>query len=227
MFKNTLLLLSLILLASPAWAASPSLKSEKSRVSYILGMQMGTNLKRQNVELDLAAINAGLSDGMKGKKSKISEDEMRKVMDAFRQKMMAKQKDQKATQGKANIAAGNKWLAKNGKKKGVKTTKSGLQYKVVKTGKGPKPTADAKVEVHYEGKLISGKVFDSSYKRGTPASFPVGGVIAGWTEALMMMPAGSHWELYIPAKLAYGERGMGPIEPNSVLIFKVELLKVL
>jgi FKBP-type peptidyl-prolyl cis-trans isomerase FklB len=158
----------------------------------------------------------------------MTEEEMRTVMNAFRQEMASKQMEKMKTVGDKNKKEGEAFLVENKKKKGVKTLPSGLQYKVIKEGTGKMPKTTDKVSCQYEGTLIDGTVFDSSYKRGEPATFPVNGVIPGWTEALQMMKVGSKWQLFIPSKLGYGERGAGPqIGPNAVLIFTVELISVL
>ncbi|OGG99720.1 MAG: hypothetical protein A2600_13930 [Candidatus Lambdaproteobacteria bacterium RIFOXYD1_FULL_56_27] len=220
------LCLALVLSAPSAWAKTP-LTTETAKVSYLLGLQFGTNLTRQGVELDLAAIAEGLQDGTKGVKPQLSEEEAAKVMNDFRQKLTAKMEAQRSKMAGENQKSGQAFLDKNKKEAGVKVTKSGLQYKVLTEGKGAKPKTDSKVKVHYEGKLTDGTLFDSSYKRGEPAVFPVTGVIPGWTEALGMMSVGSKWHLVIPAELAYGDRGMGgAIPPNSVLTFDVELLGI-
>ncbi|MDT8447102.1 MAG: FKBP-type peptidyl-prolyl cis-trans isomerase [bacterium] len=215
------------LLAFPALAKTP-LKTEEAKVGYLLGLQFGSTMKAQGLEVDMEALKMGLEDGHQGSKPQIDQEEAKAVMDRFRKDMMGKMQAMQQKMAAENIATGEKFLKENKSKPGVKVTKSGLQYKVLTSGKGAKPSADSKVKVHYEGRLINGQVFDSSYKRGEPASFPLNGVIAGWTEALTLMTPGSKWQLYIPAKLAYGERGMGQtIPPNSVLVFDVELLEVL
>lgn len=227
MLRPILSLLLILTLAQPLWAATP-LKSEEAKVGYLLGLQFGANLKNQGLNVDLNALKMGLDDGSQGKDPKISAEEAQEVMTRFRQTMMAKMKQMQERAATENLATGKRFLAANQKKPGVKETKSGLQYKVIKQGSGSKPSADSKVKVHYEGRLITGQVFDSSYKRGEPATFPLGGVIPGWTEALTMMRPGAKWQIYVPADLAYGERGMGKtIPPNSVLVFDVELLEVL
>ena len=157
----------------------------------------------------------------------LSEEEMRTVMTAFQKEMAAKQAEMMKSQGEKNKKEGEAFLAENKKKEGVKTLASGLQYKVIKEGTGKTPKATDKVSTHYQGTLIDGTEFDSSYKRGEPATFPVNGVIPGWTEALQLMKVGSKWQLFVPSKLAYGEKGAGPIiGPNAVLIFTVELLAI-
>ncbi|MCJ7833279.1 MAG: FKBP-type peptidyl-prolyl cis-trans isomerase, partial [Deltaproteobacteria bacterium] len=170
----------------------------------------------------------GFKDALSGAKPLLSEEEMRTVMTAFQKEISEKQAEKTKVLGEKNKKEGETFLAENKKKEGVKILTSGLQYKVVKEGTGKKPKATDKVTTHYQGTLIDGTEFDSSYKRGEPAAFPVNGVIPGWTEALQLMKVGSKWQLFVPSKLAYGERGAGPkIGPNAVLIFTVELLSII
>jgi FKBP-type peptidyl-prolyl cis-trans isomerase FklB len=199
------------------------LKDAKDKASYSIGLNIGNNLKKQNVELNTNAFMSGMNDAMSGKKPRLNEQEIREAMMSLEKDMQQKQE----AAGKTNAAEGEKFLAENKTKPGVKTTASGLQYKVAKEGNGAQPKANDMVTVNYRGTLINGTEFDSSYKRGQPASFPVSGVIKGWTEALQLMKSGSKYQLFIPANLAYGERGAGrEIGPNSTLIFDVELLEV-
>ncbi|HXX42140.1 MAG TPA: FKBP-type peptidyl-prolyl cis-trans isomerase [Chthoniobacterales bacterium] len=199
------------------------LKDTKDKASYSIGLSIGANLKRQGVDLNTDALTSGLRDGISGAKPRLSEDEVRTAMTDLEKDM--EQKQQAA--GQANKATGDKFLADNKNKPGVKTTASGLQYKVEKEGKGTSPKPSDTVTVNYRGTLIDGTEFDSSYKRGQPATFPVNGVIRGWTEALQLMKPGAKYQLFIPSSLAYGERGAGrEIGPNSTLIFDVELIDV-
>lgn len=216
-----------------ASTAAPKLDTQDQKVSYIIGTDIGGNFKNNEIAVDEAAFLAGFRDGLKGAKPAISEDEVKTVMTAFQEQMKKKQEAKMAAQkaemekkGKENIEAEKAFLAKNGARKEVTTTKSGLQYEVVSMGKGAKPKATDTVTVHYSGKLLDGTEFDSSYKRNEPAVFPVNGVIPGWTEALQLMPEGSKFKIYIPAALAYGPGGTGPIPPNATLVFDVELIKV-
>jgi FKBP-type peptidyl-prolyl cis-trans isomerase FklB len=156
-----------------------------------------------------------------------SVEELQAAMQAFQQKMMAEQQARHELQAAENVAAGEAFLTENAAREGIETTESGLQFEVLEPGTGDSPTAEDAVQVHYKGTLIDGTVFDSSYERGQPAEFPVGGVIAGWTEALQLMNCGSKWRLYVPSELAYGEQGVGSIPPHSVLVFDIELLEVL
>ena len=218
---------AIALTLSFAAAADSSLKSDKDKASYSIGINLGSQLAQSKDELNFDKLILGLNDAFDGKAPKIGIEEMRKVMTAFQQKLAAKAQAKKAAIANRNKKAGEEFLAANKKNKGVKTTKSGLQYKVITSGKGATPKATDIVVTHYRGTLIDGKVFDSSYKRGKPATFPVNGVIKGWTEALQMMKVGDKWKLFIPANLAYGERGAGKsIGPNETLIFDIELLKI-
>ena len=210
-------------------AAAPkpeTLKTEVEKVSYIIGTQIARNFKTQEIVVDLDSLMMGLKDALEGKQLALSQEEMQQVFTRFQQQMRAKQAAKQAKEAAANLAAGNAYLEANKAKEGVKVLPSGLQYKVIKEGTGNTPTADDKVKTHYRGTLINGTEFDSSYKRNKPAEFPVKGVIKGWTEALQLMKEGGKWELYIPANLAYGQRGRPNIPANSTLIFEIELLEV-
>ncbi len=202
------------------------LKTEMDKVSYAIGTQMGQNFKKQGMEIRVEPLIQGLRDAMKGKELILSQDEMQQVMMSFQKRMQAKQQERQKAETTINLAEGNAFLEKNKKNKGVKELPSGLQYKIIKKGTGKTPTADSKVKTHYRGTLINGTEFDSSYKRNAPAEFAVRGVIKGWTEALQLMKEGAKWELYIPADLAYGQRGRPSIPPNSTLIFEIELLEI-
>lgn len=210
-------------------AAAPkaeTLKTEMEKVSYIIGTQIARNFKTQEIEVNLDSLMMGLKDALEGKELVLSQDEMKQVFTRFQQQMRAKQAAKQAKEAAENLAAGTAFLEANKAKEGVKVLPSGLQYKVVTEGTGNTPTADDKVKTHYRGTLIDGTEFDSSYKRNKPAEFPVKGVIKGWTEALQLMKVGGKWELYIPANLAYGQRGRPNIPANSTLIFEIELLEV-
>jgi len=201
-------------------------KDLNQKASYAIGADIASNIKRQGMDLDPKAIAAGINDTFAGK-TQLTEAEMKEVLAEFRTQMMAQMETKQKASGDKNLKDGEAYLAANTKKEGVKATKTGLQYKVIKEGKGKTPKATDSVKVHYHGTLIDGSVFDSSVERGEPISFPVGGVIAGWTEALQLMKEGDKWQLVIPSKLAYGEQGPGgKIGPNSTLIFDVELLAV-
>lgn len=204
----------------------PDLKDTKQRSSYAIGTDIGSNLKRQDLELDPKALVAGIANAFAGKLA-LTDAEVRETLTEFRSQMMAKMQAKEKVAGDKNLKDGETYLAANAKKEGVKSTKSGLQYKVIKSGTGKTPKASDTVKVHYHGKLTDGTVFDSSVKRKEPATFPVNGVIPGWTEALQLMKEGDKWEITLPSAIAYGERGAGgKIGPNSVLVFEVELLSI-
>lgn len=202
------------------------LKDLRDKESYSLGYQFGQSLKSQGLDIKLEVYASGIQDALGGKEPLMSQEEIRAtIMELQKRIMAAREKELKGKAAK-NLEEGKKFLAENQKKDAVKTLPSGLQYRIIKEGIGPMPKASDSVTVHYRGTLIDGNEFDSSYKRGQPATFRVDGVIRGWMEALQLMKAGSKWELFIPPDLAYGERGMGPIPPNSTLTFEVELLAV-
>jgi len=203
------------------------LKTQKDSVSYAIGYNIGNNFKTQNIDVDPAIVAAAMRDLMNDAEPKLNEEQSQQVWMAYQQELMAKQQQEREESGVKNKEVGQKWLEENKKKDGVQVTASGLQYKVITMGEGATPTKDDKVKVHYRGKLIDGKQFDSSYDRGEPAVFPVTGVIPGWTEVLQLMPVGSKWEVYIPSELGYGERGAGQdIGPHATLIFDLELLGI-
>lgn len=219
-------LLVVSLLATVSFAQE-NLKTDQEKLGYAIGMITGLKMKSQNVEADVEQIAAGLVATFQGEKTLLTEQEMGEILTAFQQDMQQKQIAEMAAAAAANIKLSEDYLLQNGAKDAVVTLPSGLQYKVITAGNGSSPTAESTVEVHYRGTLIDGTEFDSSYKRGEPVSFPVGGVISGWTEALQLMKEGAKWELVIPSALAYGERGNPPvIPPSSALIFEVELLKI-
>ena len=219
----------------PAADPAPALKDQKDKVSYSIGMDIGRNIKGQNLDLNVDALAAGIRDAIGGGKTALTDEEAKEVMMAYRNEMQAKRQSMAKEQGDKNKKDGETFLAENQKKEGVKThtvklpsgTNAVLQYKVLTAGTGPKPSTNDTVITHYRGTLIDGTEFDSSYKRGEPATFPVTGVIKGWTEALLLMPVGSKWQLFIPSDLAYGERGAGrQIGPNATLIFDIELVGI-
>ena len=204
-----------------------TLDTQKDKDSYALGMSLGSTLRQQSVEVDLSILMTGVKDSLAGRKTLLTEDEERAVLTALKAEVRKKQEEKMAQAGEANTKEGQAFLAANKSKDGVVTLPSGLQYKILQAGTGPKPTTTDSVVCNYRGTLINGTEFDSSYKRGQPATFPVSGVIKGWTEALQLMPAGSKWQLFVPAELAYGARGAGPgIGPNSTLVFEVELISI-
>jgi FKBP-type peptidyl-prolyl cis-trans isomerase FklB len=201
-----------------------NLSTDETRVSYGIGRQLGGQLSDNPPPgVSLEAILAGQTDAFNGQPSRVSEAEMTASFKVIRDIMQA----EAAAKAKAAAGAGLAFLEENAKRDGITVLASGLQYEVLNTGAGAMPTREDTIRAHYHGTLIDGTVFDSSYDRGQPAEFPVGGVIAGWTEALQLMNAGSKWRLYVPSELAYGEQGVGSIPPHSVLVFDVELLDVL
>jgi FKBP-type peptidyl-prolyl cis-trans isomerase FklB len=205
-----------------------TLTTDKQKSSYAIGMNLGAGLRRQEIDVDSAALIQGMKDSLAGGKTLLTEEEATAVLTKLRTEMQAKQQAKAKAEEANNKKEGADFLAANKTKEGVVTLPSGLQYKILTPGTGPKPTASDTVSCNYRGTLINGTEFDSSYKRNEPASFPVSGVIKGWTEALQLMGVGAKWQLFIPADLAYGARGTpgGPIGPDSTLIFEVELLSI-
>jgi FKBP-type peptidyl-prolyl cis-trans isomerase FklB len=216
--------LSVLFLASLVNAQdTPVLKNQKDKMSYIIGMDIGSNLKKQSIDIEPAFLARGIKDALAGGKPLLTEQEIQETMGIFQKEMMAKQQ----AMANKNKKEGEAFLNENKKKEGIKTLPSGLQYKVIKEGTGKKPKLTDTVTAHYRGTLIDGTEFDTSYKRGQPANFQVSGVIPGWTEALQLMGEGAKWQLFVPSNLAYGERGAGAvIGPNATLIFEVELISV-
>jgi len=203
------------------------LTTQKEKLSYAIGMNIGQSMKKDALDIDPAILTRALKDALAGSKPQMTEEEAKAVITTFRNEMIAKKQAEEKKISDANKQAGEQFLATNKTREGVVTLPSGLQYKIIKQGDGPKPTANDTVETNYRGTLINGTEFDSSYKRGEPATFPVNQVIKGWTEALQLMPVGSKWQLFIPADLAYGPRSPSPeIGPNSALIFDIELLSI-
>jgi FKBP-type peptidyl-prolyl cis-trans isomerase len=213
---------------SPARTAAPlTLKTEKDKISYAIGMSVGKSLQKDALDLDLTILLRGIKDAQAGGKTLLTDDEAKAAFTTLQAGLRKKQEEKMAIAGQANQKEGETFLAANKAKDGVVTLPSGLQYKILKEGTGPKPTAADSVVCNYRGTLINNKEFDSSFKRGQAATFPVSGVIKGWTEALQLMAVGSKWQLFVPADLAYGSRAAGPdIGPNSTLIFEVELLSI-
>lgn len=209
--------------------ATVELKEKQDRISYALGMNMGMNLKRQGVSVKPELLIKGFQDALAGGQLLLTEAQLQETFTELNNEMREVRAAKQKEAGERNLVEGKKFLDENAKKEGIKTTVSGLQYKVVSEGSGPSPKATDRVSVKYTGKLVDGTVFDSTDKQGgAPATFRVDGVIKGWTEALQMMKKGAKWELYIPGPLAYGERGQGPqIQPNAVLIFEVELVDII
>ncbi|MCB2185180.1 MAG: FKBP-type peptidyl-prolyl cis-trans isomerase [Deltaproteobacteria bacterium] len=229
-------------LAGLAWPVTPSLAQEKTpkpltkeeaaklqdQASYIIGYNLGMNMKNQMVEVTPEEIFKGLKDGLSSKESPIKIEDMPKIIDKFRAETTQKQQAKFKAMGEENLKEGKAFLEANKKKKGVKTTPSGLQYRVIRAGKGESPKPNDQVEVNYRGSFTDGKEFDSSLRRGKPVTVSLANVIKGWREILPMMKTGGLWEVVVPADLAYGERGMFPrIGPNAVLVFQIEVIKVL
>ena len=207
--------------------AQPQLKDQKEKASYSIGHELGSSLKKGNMEVNTDLLLKGLKDGLGGTKSVLTDEQIKETMNTFQKEMMEKQQAVQKELGEKNKAEGEKFLAENKKKEGVKTTASGLQYKVLKEGTGDSPKETDTVVTNYKGTLLDGTEFDSSYKRNEPATFPVNRVIKGWTEALLLMKPGAKYQLWIPSELGYGERGVGKdIGPNSTLSFEVELLSI-
>ncbi len=214
---------------------APALKDSKQKASYGIGLNIGRSMKAQAVDIDPDMLARGIKDALTGGKPLLSDQELQETMLVLQKELQGKQREVEGKQAGASKAIGEKnkkegdaFLAANTKKPGIKTLPSGLQYKVIKEGNGPIPKATDEVKTNYRGTLIDGTEFDSSYKRGEPATFPVKGVIAGWTEALQLMKVGSKWQLFVPAELAYGAnpRPGGPIGPNATLVFDIELLGI-
>jgi len=220
--------LGIMLLSGHVYAEEKMvLKDQKDKVSYSMGINIGNNLERQSIDVNPDALMQGIKDALSGGKTLMTEQEVNETMMNFQKEMAAKRVERLKELGEKNKKEGEAFLSENKKKEGVTTLPSGLQYKVIKEGTGNTPKLTDTVTVNYRGTLIDGSEFDSSYRRGKPATFPVKGVIAGWTETLQLMKVGSKWQLFIPPHLAYGERGAGRlIGPNATLIFDVELLSI-
>jgi FKBP-type peptidyl-prolyl cis-trans isomerase len=216
-----------LLLAGHASAQDiPKLTNQKDKVSYSIGMDIGNNLKRQSIDVDVDLLAKGVKDALTGGETLLSGEEARETLVALQKDLREKALERKKLDAEKNKKEGEAFLAENKTKEGVVSLPSGLQYKILQSGDGSSPKGTDTVETNYRGTLIDGTEFDSSYKRGQAAVFPVNGVIAGWTEALQLMKVGDKWQLFVPPELAYGERGAGPIGPNSTLIFDVELLSI-
>ncbi|HKF20344.1 MAG TPA: FKBP-type peptidyl-prolyl cis-trans isomerase [Candidatus Angelobacter sp.] len=219
---------------APAKAQPAATKAEdsqlpnlKDKVSYAIGMNLGASLRRQSVDIDTNLFLQGLKDALGGGKTLMTDEEARATMIQLQTELRAKQEEKQKVAAETNQKEGDAFLAENKTKPGVVALPSGLQYKILTPGTGAKPTAADTVVCNYKGTLINGTEFDASDKHGGPATFPVGGVIKGWTQALQLMPVGSKWQLFIPADLAYGPRGAGPdIGPGATLVFEVELLSI-
>jgi FKBP-type peptidyl-prolyl cis-trans isomerase FklB len=213
--------------AKKAGAAPLVLKTPKDKASYAIGMNIGRSLHKDAADIDPNIVLRGVKDALAGGKMLLTDDEAKAAIASIQADMRKKQEAQMAVSGDANKKEGEAFLAANKTKDGVVTLPSGLQYKILKEGTGPKPSANDSVVCNYKGTLLDNTEFDSSYKRGQPATFPVGQVIKGWTEALQLMPVGSKWQVFVPSELGYGPRGAGgAIGPNATLIFEIELLSI-
>jgi FKBP-type peptidyl-prolyl cis-trans isomerase len=214
----------------PAFAAAqdaPALKTEKDKLSYAMGLDLGTQLKSRSVDIDPDVFARALKDALSGAKTLMTDAEAKAVITELQKAMLVKQAAEAKAVGDKNMKEGAAFMAANKTKEGVVTLASGVQYKVLSPGSGKQPTLEDTVVCQYRGTLIDGKEFDSSYKRGQPATFPLKNVIKGWTEVLQLMPVGSKWQVVIPPALAYGERGAGAdIGPNATLIFEIELVAI-
>lgn len=221
----TLLLTGLI--ASPVMAADKSLDTVEKQASYTLGTDLAKNFEQQGVEIDIDALVLGMQDIQNKKQPRLTNEEMQNAVNKVKEQVMQKQAEAQKLKAEENAKVGSAFLAKNKTEKGVKVTKSGLQYKVITEGKGAHPTEEDYLTAHYRGTLIDGTEFDSSYNRGSPIEFQMSNVIKGWGEALKMMKPGSKWEIFVPPHLGYGSKGAGDvIGPNETLIFTIELIKV-
>jgi FKBP-type peptidyl-prolyl cis-trans isomerase FklB len=214
--------------ATAARSATPlTLKTQKDKASYAVGLGLGKSLKRDGVDVDPAIVSRGLRDALAGGKTLLTDDEVKTTMTAVQADVRKRQEAKLQVAGETNKQEGEAFLAANKTQEGVVALPSGLQYKILKEGTGPKPTATDSVVCNYRGTLLNNTEFDSSYKRGQPIALPVNGVIKGWTEALQLMPVGSKWQLFVPSELAYGARGAGgAIGPNATLVFEIELLSI-
>jgi FKBP-type peptidyl-prolyl cis-trans isomerase FklB len=224
--KAGMLLAMGVSVASAATTSIP-LTTDTDKLSYTIGVDLGKNLKKQNIAITPGAMSKGLEDGLANGAFLMTDQQMKDVLVSFQKKLLEKQAESFNQKAQENKSKGESFLSQNKTKPGVVTLSSGLQYKVIKNGEGVKPTADDSVTVDYTGRLVDGQIFDSTSKTGKPATFKVSQVIPGWTEILQLMPAGSTWEVYIPSSLAYGPRSVGgPIGPNETLIFSIHLLSV-
>ncbi len=225
--KRSLMCVALVLsTATFAVGQAPKLETLQQKASYAIGLNIGRSIARDKVPVDTALIAAGIADAVSGAKPKLTDEEVQATMQEFQKQMQARAEAERKEAGAKAIKEGEDFLAANKVKPGVKTLASGLQYKVIKSGTGATPKATDTVKTHYKGTLINGTEFDSSYKRGEPATFPVNRVIPGWTEALQLMKEGDKWQLFIPAKLAYGAQGPPSIGPNQTLLFDIELIEI-
>lgn len=223
----TAAVMGLVMTTAMAATDATTLTSDKDKLSYSIGADLGKNFKSQGIDVNADVLAKGMQDGMNGAQLQLTEDQMKEVLNKFQKDLMAKRNAEFTKKSDENKSKGEAFLKDNKSKQGVVSLPSGLQYKIIEAGKGTKPSKDDTVTVEYTGHLIDGTVFDTTEKAGKPATFQVSQVIPGWTEALQLMPAGSTWEIYIPSNLAYGPRSVGgPIGPNETLIFKIHLISV-
>jgi FKBP-type peptidyl-prolyl cis-trans isomerase len=229
---NKRILITAVVVVATAWGcdkADPKIETDMDKASYSIGFDIGSNLREQGIDdINLDAMLLGMRDAQAGADGVLSEEEMMMALETFQRLMMDRMEERSAAQGIENLAAGEAFLNENAQKEGVMTTESGLQYRVIEEGSGRKPSATDRVTVHYIGTLIDGTEFDSSVRRGQPATFGLNQVIQGWSEGVQLMSVGAKYEFFVPAELGYGDRGTpgGPIGPNSALIFEVELLGI-
>ena len=228
MKRSLFIVLTTLVMAAQALAqGDPALKDDKEKISYSVGVEIGTTLKKQGIDVAPDVLTRGVRDALTGAKTLMTEEEIIETLTNFKKEYIAKKQELSKQLAEKNKKEGEAYLAENKKKEGVVALPSGLQYKVINPGTDKKPKATDTVKAHYRGTLIDGKEFDSSYRRGEPASFPVNGVIPGWSEALQLMGEGAKWQVFIPSNLAYGERGAGrDIGPNATLIFEIELISI-
>jgi FKBP-type peptidyl-prolyl cis-trans isomerase FklB len=223
----TTLFFLLLAIGCTAADKTPKLESLIDKVSYSIGLNIGKDFKAQNIEINPDLLARGIKDAFSDSKPLLTEEEIQAAVGTFQQERMAEAEAMAKELGEKNLKEGEAFLQENAKKEGVVTLPSGLQYEIIEKGTGKSPGPEDQVTVHYRGTLLDGTVFDSSYDRGEPVTFPVGGVIPGWTEALQLMKEGAKWKLFIPPSLAYGEKGAGQvIGPNATLSFEVELISV-
>ncbi len=223
----SLLALSALCMSAPVLAQNNPLNTDTQKFSYVLGLDVGESLQRLDTKVDMHTLTQAIEDVLQNRPKALKPAEVKQVRKQLVKELRGKAQAKQQATAQKNLKAGEAFLAQNKQKPGVKETQSGLQYKVIKQGDGPKPKATDTVTVQYRGKLIDGTVFDSSYKHGKPATFELDKVIPGWTEGVQLMPVGSTYEFYLPAKLAYGKRGAGRvIGPDEALIFNVKLLKI-
>jgi FKBP-type peptidyl-prolyl cis-trans isomerase FklB len=228
-FLSCSLIASSMILSAPIFAEKQNmqLKTDDDKMSYSIGVDIGKSFNKQQINIKLDSFMLGIKEGQQDNPTLLSNEEIQQMLLALQSQMIKKQQEASQEIAVKNKSQGDTFLSENKKRKEIKTTKSGLQYRVIKSGSGSAPKAEDTVTTHYRGTLIDGTEFDSSYSRGQPATFKVNGVIKGWTEALQMMQPGAKWELYVPSTLAYGEHGVGNIiGPNATLIFEVELVSV-